>query len=59
MSKIINTYSLVLNFNSNHEDIQSTLDLYSRNGFKLVSTEVYSGDYSKTLYLFFTKDVDE
>lgn len=59
MKKIINTYSIVLNFNSNHEDIQSTLDRYSRNGFKLVSTEVSNGDYIKTLYLFFTKEVDE
>lgn len=59
MKKIINTYSIVLNFNSNHEDIQSTLDRYSRNGFKLVSTEVSSSDYLKTLYLFFTKEVDE
>lgn len=59
MSKIINAYSLVLNFNSNHEDIQSTLDRYSRNGFKLVSTEVSNGDYVNTLYLFFTKEVDE
>ena len=59
MSKIINTYSTVLSFNNNHEDIQSTLDRYSRNGFKLVSTEVSSSDYLKTLYLFFTKEVDE
>ena len=59
MPKIINTYSTVLNFNSNHEDIHATLDRHSQNGFKLVSTEVYSGDYSKTLYLFFTKEVDE
>ena len=59
MSKIINTYSIVLNFSNNHEDIHAILDRYSRNGFKLVSTEVSSGDYSKTLYLFFTKEVDE
>lgn len=59
MSKIINTYSTVLSFNNNHEDIHATLDRYSRNGFKLVSTEVSSGDYLKTLYLFFTKEVDE
>lgn len=59
MKKIINTYSTVLSFNNNYEDIQATLDRYSRNGFKLVSTEVSSGDYLKTLYLFFTKEVDE
>lgn len=59
MSKIINTYSTVLNFNNNHEDINATLDRYSRNGFKLVSTEVSSGDFVNTLYLFFTKEVDE
>ena len=59
MSKIINTYSTVLNFNSNHEDIHATLDRHSQNGFKLVSTEVSNGDYIKTLYLFFTKEVDE
>lgn len=59
MKKIINTYSIVLSFSNNHEDIQATLDRYSQNGFKLVSTEVSSGDYLKTLYLFFTKEVDE
>lgn len=59
MSKIINTYSTVLNFDNNHEDIHATLDRHSRNGFKLVSTEVSNGDYIKTLYLFFTKEVDE
>ncbi len=59
MSKIINTYSIVLSFDNNHEDIQATLDRYSRNGFKLVSNEVSNGDYLKTLYLFFTKEVDE
>ena len=59
MSKIINTYSIVLNFSNNHEDIHAILERYSRNGFKLVSTEVSSGDYTKTLYLFFTKEVNE
>ena len=59
MAKIINTYSIVLNFSNNHEDIHTILERYSRNGFKLVSTEVSSGDYTKTLYLFFTKEVDE
>lgn len=59
MPKIINTYSTVLNFNSNHEDIHATLDRHSQNGFKLVSTEISNGDYIKTLYLFFTKEVDE
>ena len=59
MSKIINTYSTVLSFDNNHEDIHATLDRYSRNEFKLVSTEVSNGDYLKTLYLFFTKEVNE
>lgn len=59
MKKIINTYSTVLSFNNNHEDIHATLDRHSQNGFKLVSTEVSSGDYLKTLYLFFVKEVDE
>lgn len=59
MKKIINTYSTVLNFDNNHEDIHATLDRYSRNGFKLVSTEVSNGDYLKTLYLFFTKEADK
>ena len=59
MAKIINTYSIVLNFNNNHKDIHTILDRYSRDGFKLVSTEVSNGDYLDTLYLFFVKEVDE
>lgn len=59
MAKIINTYSIVLNFDNNHKDIHTILDRYSRNGFKLVSTEISNSDYIKTLYLFFTKEVGE
>lgn len=59
MAKIINTYSIVLNFDNNHKDIHTILDHYSQNGFKLVSTEISNSDYIKTLYLFFTKEVGE
>lgn len=59
MSKIINTYSIVLNYDKNHKSIETTLNLYSQNGYKLVSTEISEKDYTKTLYLFFVKEVDE
>ena len=59
MSKIINTYSTVLNYDKNRESIEATLNHYSRNGYKLVSTEISERDYLKTLYLFFVKEVDK
>lgn len=59
MSKIINTYSIVLNYDKNRKSIEATLNHYSQNGYKLVSTEISEKDYTKTLYLFFVKEVDE
>lgn len=59
MSKTINTYSIVLNYDKNRKSIEATLNHYSQNGYKLVSTEVFEKDYTKTLYLFFVKEVDE
>lgn len=59
MAKIINTYSTVLNYDKNRKSIETTLNHHSRNGYKLVSTEISSGDHPKTLYLFFVKEVDE
>ncbi len=53
MSKIINTFSTILNYEKNRKEIEETLERYSQNGYKLVSTEISSGDYLKTLYLFF------
>ena len=59
MAKIINTYSTVLNYDGNRKSIETTLNHYSRDGYKLVSTEISDKDYVKTLYLFFVKEVDE
>ena len=59
MSKIINTFSTILNYEKNRKEIEETLKRYSQNGYKLVSTEISSGDYLKTLYLFFVKEVDK
>ena len=59
MSKIINTFSTILNYENNQKEIRETLERYSQNGYKLVSTEISSGDYLKTLYLFFVKEVDK
>ncbi len=59
MSKIINTFSTILNYEKNRKEIEETLERYSQNGYKLVSTEISSGDYLKTLYLFFVKEVDK
>ena len=59
MSRIINTYSTVLNYDNNRSNIEAILKHYSQNGFKLVSTEVSNGDYLDTLYLFFVKEVDK
>lgn len=59
MSKIINTFSTILNYENNRKEIEKTLERYSQNGYKLVSTEISSGDYLKTLYLFFVKEVDK
>ena len=58
MSKIINTFSTILNYEKNRKEVEETLKRYSQNGYKLVSTEISSGDYLKTLYLFFVKEVD-
>lgn len=59
MSKIINTFSTIFNYEKNRKEIEETLERYSQNGYKLVSTEIPSGDYLKTLYLFFIKEVDK
>ena len=59
MSKIINTFSTILNYEKNRKQIEETLERYSQNGYKLVSTEISNGDYVKTLYLFFVKEVDK
>lgn len=59
MSKIINTFSTILNYEKNRKEIEETLERYSQNGYKLVSTEISNGDYVKTLYLFFVKEVDK
>lgn len=59
MSKIINTFSTILNYEKNRKQIEETLERYSQNGYKLVSTEISEKDYTKTLYLFFVKEVDE
>ena len=59
MSKIINTFSTILNYEKNRKQIEETLERYSQNGYKLVSTEISDKDYVKILYLFFVKEVDE
>lgn len=59
MSKIINTFSTILNYEKNRKQIEETLERYSQNGYKLVSTEISDKDYVKTLYLFFVKEVDK
>ena len=58
MSKIINTFSTILNYEKNRKQIEETLERYSQNGYKLVSTEISDKDYVKILYLFFVKEVD-
>lgn len=59
MSKIINTFSTILNYEKNRKQIEETLERYSQNGYKLVSTEISDKDYVKILYLFFVKEVDK
>lgn len=59
MSKIINTFSTILNYEKNRKQIEETLERYSQNGYKLVSTEISDKDYVEILYLFFVKEVDK
>lgn len=57
MKKIINTVSIVRIYLE--ESIQDRLDVYSHQGYKLVSTEYVNDNNLRRIYLFFTKEVDE
>jgi len=55
VKRIINKVSIVYL----DENIQDRLDLYSNQGYKLVSTEYTNHNNLRKIYLFFVKEVDE
>ena len=57
MSKIDNVVSIVYDYTL--DSIQRKLDILSEYGYKLVSTESVLKNDRETMYLFFTKEVDE
>ena len=57
MSKIDNVVSIVYDYTL--DSIQRKLDIFSEYGYKLVSTESVLKNDRETMYLFFTKEVDE